>query len=117
MEALRANRGVARIATVFAVLTGLALAGVLIARGAGDAQAGILPPCVPPLDDRPARRARQQPNPTVTGPNDPKRKVIFVGNNWEGTADIVSTQGPKKFKTLSRINIVPDYDERVMRSA
>jgi len=37
---------------------------------------------------------------------------MFVGNNWEGTADVISTRG-RKFRTLARINIVPDYTERV----
>ncbi len=115
MEAVRANRGAARVATLFAVLAGLALAAVLVARGGeNEAQAGILPPCVPPLNEPPPDAVANTPNPTVSGPNDPKRKVIFIGNNWEGTADIVATQGPKKFKTVSRINIVPDYTERVM---
>ena len=114
MEALRANRGVARVATLFAVLAGLVLASVFMAREGNEAQAGILPPCVPPLNEPPSDAVANTPNPTVAGPNDPKRKVIFIGNNWEGTADIVATQGPKKFKTVSRINIVPDYTERVM---
>jgi DNA-binding beta-propeller fold protein YncE len=112
MEALRANRGVAGIATLFAVLAGLALAAVLTARGAGnEAQAGILPPCLPG-DTAPPDALANIPNPSETDPGDRKRKVIFVGNNWEGTADVISTHGGK-FKTLTRINIVPDYDERV----
>ena len=39
-----------------------------------------------------------------------KKAVLYVGNNWEGTADIVD---PVKLKRLARLNIVPDYDERV----
>lgn len=41
-----------------------------------------------------------------------KHPVIFVGNNWEGTADVISTRG-KNYRLIDRINIVPDYDERM----
>ena len=34
----------------------------------------------------------------------------MVGNNWEGTADVVD---PRTFERLIRLNIIPDYDERV----
>lgn len=38
------------------------------------------------------------------------REVMLVGNNWDGTADVVDT---KSFKRLFRINIVPDLAERI----
>jgi DNA-binding beta-propeller fold protein YncE len=38
------------------------------------------------------------------------REILTVANNWEGTADFVD---PKTFKSLARINIVPDLDERM----
>ena len=38
------------------------------------------------------------------------RSVIFVGNNWDGTADVIA---PRKFKRLARINIIPDIEERM----
>src|SRR5918997_260103 len=38
------------------------------------------------------------------------RDVLYVGNNWEGTADVVQ---PRKFKRLARINIIPDIEERM----
>ena len=38
------------------------------------------------------------------------REILTVGNNWDGTADLVD---PKAFKRLVRINIVPDLDERM----
>jgi DNA-binding beta-propeller fold protein YncE len=38
------------------------------------------------------------------------REVLYVGNNWDGTAHVVD---PRKFKTLDRINIVPDLEERL----
>ena len=37
-------------------------------------------------------------------------EVLVVGNNWEGTADVVD---PRTFERLIRLNIIPDYDERV----
>jgi hypothetical protein len=38
------------------------------------------------------------------------RIVLFVGNNWDGTADVIA---PRKFKRLARINIIPDIQERM----
>jgi YVTN family beta-propeller protein len=40
----------------------------------------------------------------------PTRSVLYVGNNWDGTADIVDA---KTFKSLRRINIVPDKAARM----
>jgi DNA-binding beta-propeller fold protein YncE len=40
------------------------------------------------------------------------KPVLFVGNNWDGTADVISV-GPK-FKRIARLNIIPDIDERMM---
>ena len=36
--------------------------------------------------------------------------VLVVGNNWDGTADVIH---PTKFRRLARINIVPDLEERM----
>src|SRR3954452_23608985 len=36
--------------------------------------------------------------------------VLVVGNNWDGTADVLD---PITFKKLIRLNIVPDKDERI----
>lgn len=38
------------------------------------------------------------------------RAVLFVGNNWDGTADIVD---PETFMKLGRFNAVPDLQERL----
>ncbi len=38
------------------------------------------------------------------------RAVMFVGNNWAGTADVVDSH---TFEVIKRINIVPDKDERM----
>jgi DNA-binding beta-propeller fold protein YncE len=40
----------------------------------------------------------------------PTQDVLFVGNNWDGTADVVD---PQAFTRLGRINIVPDKAERM----
>ena len=45
-----------------------------------------------------------EPEPGVT------RAVILVGNNWDGTTDIVD---PETFERLDRINVVPDREERM----
>ncbi len=38
------------------------------------------------------------------------RQVMFVGNNWEGTADILDA---RTFERLARINTIPDKEERL----
>src|SRR3954470_20340418 len=38
------------------------------------------------------------------------RSVLWVGNNWDGTADAVD---PVTFKKLAHLNIVPDKEERL----
>jgi YVTN family beta-propeller protein len=38
------------------------------------------------------------------------RDVLLVGNNWEGTADIVD---PERFERIGRLNIIPDREERL----
>jgi DNA-binding beta-propeller fold protein YncE len=40
----------------------------------------------------------------------PTRQVLTVGNNWDGTADLVD---PRRFTRLAHINIVPDLAERM----
>ncbi|MGW0336237.1 YncE family protein [Streptomyces sp. NPDC003011] len=39
------------------------------------------------------------------------REVMFVGNNWEGTADVIKSTGD--FAKIGRINVVPDKDQRM----
>ncbi len=44
---------------------------------------------------------------------DPRvREVLFVGNNWEGTADVLESDGD--FERIRRINIIPDIEERMV---
>jgi hypothetical protein len=40
----------------------------------------------------------------------PTRDILTVGNNWDGTADLVD---PRRFKVLKRLNIVPDREQRM----
>src|SRR5688572_6982395 len=42
------------------------------------------------------------PAPAATGVRD----VVFVGNNWDGTADVIDPH--RNFKRVARINIIPD---------
>lgn len=42
------------------------------------------------------------------------RRVVFVGNNWSGTADLLD---PQTFKRLARINVIPDFDARMQEIA
>ena len=42
------------------------------------------------------------------------KKVVFVGNNWDGTATILD---PRTFQQIGRINIIPDRSEREMEIA
>lgn len=38
------------------------------------------------------------------------RSVLYVGNNWDGTADVIQS---RRFRRIARINIVPDPAERM----
>ena len=42
------------------------------------------------------------------------KRVVFVGNNWEGTADVLA---PGTFEKLGTINIIPDREERMQEIA
>ncbi|MFJ7045753.1 YncE family protein [Streptomyces sp. NPDC101112] len=39
------------------------------------------------------------------------REVMFVGNNWEGTADVIKGSGD--FAKIGRVNVIPDKAERM----
>ncbi|RAJ67119.1 hypothetical protein K378_02485 [Streptomyces sp. Amel2xB2] len=39
------------------------------------------------------------------------QEVMFVGNNWEGTADVIRSRG--SFEKLGRIDVVPDRQQRL----
>jgi YVTN family beta-propeller protein len=43
--------------------------------------------------------------------------VLFVGNNWDGTADVIKQGGTSNrptFTRVARLNIIPDIDERMV---
>ncbi|MFP1627208.1 YncE family protein [Streptomyces sp. 5K101] len=39
------------------------------------------------------------------------REVMFVGNNWDGTADVIEARGD--FGRIGRVNVIPDKEERL----
>ncbi|MFF9838542.1 YncE family protein [Streptomyces sp. NPDC013740] len=39
------------------------------------------------------------------------RMVMFVGNNWDGTADVIASRGD--FARIGRVNVIPDREERL----
>ncbi|MFH9011126.1 YncE family protein [Streptomyces sp. NPDC017943] len=39
------------------------------------------------------------------------REVMFVGNNWDGTADVIASSGD--FGRIGRIDVVPDKEQRM----
>ncbi|MGM1063701.1 YncE family protein [Saccharothrix sp. Mg75] len=51
--------------------------------------------------------------PASTAAADPRalRQVMFVGNNWEGTADVIAPSGD--FARIGRLDVVPDRDQRL----
>jgi DNA-binding beta-propeller fold protein YncE len=40
------------------------------------------------------------------------QEVMFVGNNWDGTADVIHSSGD--FAKIGRINVIPDKDQRML---
>ncbi len=38
------------------------------------------------------------------------QRIVFVGNNWDGTIDLVK---PGTFRRVAELNAIPDYDERM----
>jgi WD40 repeat protein len=41
-------------------------------------------------------------------------RAVFVGNNWEGTADILLFDPESGFQRVARLDIIPDIEERMM---
>ena len=59
----------------------------------------------------PAGAAAQDTGPPVVPGT---KSVLFVANNWDGTADIVD---PQTFAKLGRLNVIPDLQERLQEKA
>ncbi|MQA94141.1 MAG: PQQ-binding-like beta-propeller repeat protein [Streptosporangiales bacterium] len=55
----------------------------------------------------PAVPADATPRPAAAGPAEP---VIFVGNNWAGTVQVIRQRG---YTTLGQVNAIPDFDQRM----
>ncbi len=58
--------------------------------------------------------AAPAPSPTQVVP------VLFVGNNWDGTADVIrqgGTTNKPTFSRVARLNIIPDIQERMVEIA
>jgi DNA-binding beta-propeller fold protein YncE len=47
------------------------------------------------------------------GASKKKREVIFVGNNWAGTADVLLAGRKANYRRVARLNIIPDFDARM----
>jgi hypothetical protein len=67
-----------------------------------------LPPHPPAADAVPAQDAAR--SAATARVAEPPRTVMYVGNNWDGTADVVDARTLRK---VGRINVVPDYEERI----
>ncbi|MFD7967066.1 YncE family protein [Streptomyces zaomyceticus] len=39
------------------------------------------------------------------------REAMFVGNNWDGTADVIAARGD--YRRIGRVNVIPDKEERL----
>ncbi|MFD8145999.1 YncE family protein [Streptomyces sp. NPDC059708] len=50
-------------------------------------------------------------SPAAAPPAGGLREVLFVGNNWEGTADVLASTGD--LARVGRINVIPDKEERL----
>jgi DNA-binding beta-propeller fold protein YncE len=48
---------------------------------------------------------------TATVSPSPVRRALFVGNNWDGTATVVTPNPP--LRRLGRINVIPDRQQRM----
>jgi DNA-binding beta-propeller fold protein YncE len=58
------------------------------------------------------------PAPAVKAPKPVTTPVVFAGNNWDGTADVLRFTPPVKskpgsFTRIARLNIIPDRDQRM----
>lgn len=49
------------------------------------------------------------PSPAATRTAGPSAEM-YIGNNWDGTADVVD---PRTHATVGKLNIIPDYEERM----
>jgi DNA-binding beta-propeller fold protein YncE len=95
-------------------LGALALSAALLVSGCGGGGSSDAPAASSPAQE--AEREVAEPEaPTDESPDNPAaepdgpRKVIFVGNNWEGMVDVIDAN---TYTRLGRINGIPDQAER-----
>ncbi|HEU5470706.1 MAG TPA: PQQ-binding-like beta-propeller repeat protein [Actinophytocola sp.] len=50
--------------------------------------------------------------PAATAQNDQLRQVLFVGNNWDGTVDVLTADG--ELDRVGSLNVVPDRTQRLI---
>ena len=86
------------LATTAALATAAALASL-----APGGAAALPPPGATVVEELAQRASRNQGDTT-------QREVMFVGNNWAGTADVIDAH---TYERIKRINIIPDRDERM----
>ena len=58
-----------------------------------------------------AAAALSAPAAGAKAPAEPIQDAVFVGNNWDGTADVLDPNDG--FRRIARLNIIPDIDERM----
>ena len=58
-----------------------------------------------------AAPASPQASTAIPAPDPGLQQVMFVGNNWDGTADVIKARGD--FARIGRINVIPDKDQRL----
>nr|WP_199185694.1 YncE family protein [Streptomyces carminius] len=69
-------------------------------------------PAPAPADTGSAGSARStQTGSAQTGSTDGLREVLFVGNNWDGTADVLAATGDHA--RIGRLDVVPDRKQRL----
>lgn len=95
-------------------LGAIALSTALLVSGCGGGGSSDAPVASSPAQEterevaEPEEPANESPDPAVDEPDGP-RKVIFVGNNWEGMVDVIDAES---YTRLGRINGIPDQTER-----
>ena len=96
-------------------LGALALCASLLMTGCGGGGSSSAPAAAPSGEES-GREVSDEEVPDTETPEPPPeaepagpRKVIFVGNNWEGMVDVIDAS---TYKRLGRINGIPDQTER-----
>ncbi|MEV8585669.1 YncE family protein [Streptomyces sp. NPDC051180] len=81
------------------LLGALAASLALVAASAGAGSASAAPTAATP------------PGSPASAPGAGLREVMFVGNNWDGTADVIESRGD--FRRVGRVDVIPDKEQRL----